>query len=90
MRRAILEIETTALDLIFIKQPENSELHVEIVHSLPEDAKFLSCHYNHMRHIFQLIYESDEFEDISEGGMMPVLPTIEFTRIDYVIPQYEP
>lgn len=92
MRQAILEIPLTALDFIFIKQPENSELHLEIVHALPADAKFVSCHYDlrNRPRVFQLVYESSEFAELSEGDRMPVLPPIEFTRIDYVIPQYEP
>jgi len=91
MRRAILEIPLTALDLMFIKQPENSELHLEITNALPEDAKFLSCHYDFRNRplVFQLVYESSEFAELCEGDRMPVLPPIELRRIDYLIPQYE-
>lgn len=81
MGRAILEISIIALDLIFIKQPKNSELHIKIAHALPEDAEFCSCHYDHTRQIFQLVYRSNEFAKLGPGDKMPVLPPIEFMRI---------
>lgn len=90
MRQAILEIPEDALDMMFVKQPQGGELHLEIVNALPEDAKMLACRYVFDRRIFQLVYESDEFEDISKSERLPVLPAIEFKQIDYSIPSYVP
>lgn len=89
MKRALLEIPVTALDDIFIRRPIDSELHLKVRHALPGDAVMLDCRYHPQRRIFQLIYESSEFEDIEDGDLMPTLEPIVFERIDSLIPLYE-
>lgn len=94
MKRAILEVNGDFLDYHFI---QHTDYHVKVEHGLPDDAKFCACHYDHRRHVFELIYESEEFEDILEGAKMPVLPDIvgayfacEYEKEKMLIPQYEP
>lgn len=78
MKRAILEMRADFLDYAFI---QNEDYHVKVEHGLPSDAKFCACHYEHTRHVFQLIYESEEFEDILEGREMPVLGDVVGTYV---------
>lgn len=82
MRRALLEIPVTALDRIFIKQPEDGELHLRVHHPLPGDAKMLDCRFHPMRRVFQLIYESSEFAEIPDGDVMPTLKPITLEYIE--------
>jgi len=93
MKRAILEMNGSFLNFMFI---QNEDYHVKVEHGLPSDAKFCACHYDHMRHVFQLIYESEEFDDILEGWPMPVLGDIVGTYVacrgieeKVLIPPYE-
>jgi len=94
MKRAILELPATFLHFAFI---EHTDYHVKIEHGLPDDAKFCGCHYDHKRHVFQCIYESEAFADISEGDKMPILDDVVATFVacrmaetEESIPQYEP
>ncbi|KKN41973.1 hypothetical protein LCGC14_0717770 [marine sediment metagenome] len=93
MKRAIIELPATFLHFAFI---ERTDYHVKVEHGLPDDAKFCACHYDHTRHVFQLIYESETFEDISEGLKMPILDQItanfvacNMIETNELIPQYE-
>ena len=93
MKRAILEFNANFLDYAFIQE---SELHLKITSGLPHDAKFCACHYDHVRNKFQIIYESDEFEDIHEGAPLPILEDVVAERVlcplikdNFSIPQYE-
>jgi len=93
MKRAILEMPARFLHYIFIV---NNDYHIRVEHGLPEDAKFMACYYDHQRHVFQLLYESKEFEDIPEGDPLPTLEPVVAKTIDCqevisesLIPQYE-
>lgn len=94
MKRAILEMHANFLDWAFIQE---SEFHAKVLVGLPHDAKFCACHYDHRRNIFQIIYESEEFEDISEGDPLPILDSVKLQKVEcplieerYAIPKYEP
>ncbi len=90
MRQAILQIPESALEMMFVKQPENGEIHLGVEHTLPPDARMLRCEYDYTVRRFNLIYESEEFAEVPEGDVLPILPAVRFTRIDSLIPQYEP
>lgn len=40
-------------------------------HALPIDAKVLRVNYDHLMNNFQLVVESNEFDDVPEGAMIP-------------------
>jgi len=92
MKRAILELPGQFLHFAFIG---NSDYHVKIEHGLPDDAKFCACHYDYGRNMFQLIYESETFDDIPEGTVMPILDAVKAKFVhcnlaENLIPEYEP
>ena len=70
MKRAILKVFPSQLGLLF-KKSKNIKM---IESGLPKDAKFLGCNYSWERQTFFLVYESEEFSEVKEGEMLPVLP----------------
>lgn len=64
---------------------EGNEIHVKVENGLPEDAKLINGRhvvnlYGNL--VFELIYESEEFEDVEEGGLLPILKPAMFTRME--------
>lgn len=81
MKRAIMQISCELLSQILI---EGSEIHVKVENGLPEDAKFVNGrHVVNLQGVlvFELIYESEEFEDVAEGGLLPILKPVMFTEM---------
>ena len=79
MKRAILEFPADFVHFAFI---ECNDYHAKVVHGLPKDATFCACHYDHRRRRFQLIYESEQFDDIEEGVPLPILDDVECNFVD--------
>ena len=79
MKRAILEVSADFLGWFFIR---GTEIRVKVEAGLPEDAAFCSCHYDHRRHIFQIVYGSEEFAEVCEGGIMPILNEAKLVRLE--------
>lgn len=82
MKRAIIQITPELLSEMLI---EGREIHLKVENGLPEDVKFINGRYIIDAFgctVIQLIYESEEFEDISEGGVVPILKPAMFTRME--------
>lgn len=82
MKRAIMQMTGALLSQILI---EGNEIHVKVENGLPEDAKFVNGrHVVNLQGVlvFELIYESEEFEDVEEGGLLPILKPAMFTRME--------
>ena len=70
MRRAVFHMSADFLNWAFI---EKKDFHILVESGLPEDAKFIACHYDNLiPGRFNLVYESEEFEDIAEAEKLPV------------------
>ncbi len=82
MKRAIMQITPELVSQILIK---GGEIHVKVESGLPEDVKFINGRHVvnlHGNCVFEMIYESEEFEDIKEGGLLPLLRPVKFTTLN--------
>lgn len=43
----------------------------QVTDGLPKDAKLVDCGYSHVRQLFYITVESEEYEDVHEGGEIP-------------------
>lgn len=77
MKRAILKVSPQ----YFVGAFRQDEIHVKVTERLPDDAKYISCHYYVERDLFLIVIESEEFEDIREGGIMPYIKDIMFSEL---------
>ena len=68
-RRAIVAMTPDVLALFCT----NGEKHIRIENGSPADAKFIGAYYDHSRNIFDICFESEEFEDIEPGREHPRL-----------------
>lgn len=69
MKLMKIQITPQSISLLFIKY-KNPRM-IKIIKGLPEDAKFLRAYYNPVHDIFELIFESEEFQDIPKGAAIP-------------------
>ncbi len=46
---------------------------IRIIEGLPEDAKLLRAHYDSNTDQYYLLFESQEFEEVVEGAVIPFL-----------------
>jgi len=53
-----------------------------IGNKLPDDAKFISAHFDWSKQEICLIYESKEFEKVPEGHLIPVLDSLEIKSLE--------
>ncbi|KKN41975.1 hypothetical protein LCGC14_0717790 [marine sediment metagenome] len=61
---------------------KQDEMHVKIENPLPDDAKYIETRYDMDRGLLYMIFESEEFEDITDkGAMIPEIPPIMFTEV---------
>lgn len=79
MKRARLEVSPQFwADLL-----KCDEMHVKIENPLPEDAKYIETRYNIEEDLLYMVFESEEFEDITdEGAEMPVITPVWFTTME--------
>jgi hypothetical protein len=81
MKRAIMQISPELLSQILI---EGNEIHVKVENGLPGDTRFVNGRHVVNLHgdcVFEMIYESEEFEDIADGGLLPILPPAKFMAL---------
>ncbi len=72
-RRKIISLRPHALFEMMLR----GERHIKVVaDGLPEDTKFIGAFYNHQTHSFDLIVESEEFEPILEGEVLPYMDPV--------------
>ena len=83
MKRAIMQMTPELLSQALV---EGNEIHCKVENGLPEDAKFINGRHVVNLHgdcVFELIYESEEFEDITdEGAILPLLKPAKFIRLN--------
>lgn len=75
---ARVEIMPEFLDLIC----RSGEFHIKVESDLPKDAKIARIAYDFMRNSFHLIYESESFEEIDEGKVIPLLSNVTFYDVN--------
>ncbi len=51
----------------------NGERHFRVENGPPADAKFIGAYYDPMRNVFDVCFESDDFENVAEGERYPRL-----------------
>lgn len=54
----------------FIKRKRDRD--IRIIEGLPEDSKLIRAYYEPRYDRYCLIFESEEFDDIPEGGVTPL------------------
>lgn len=59
--------------LIQLMQERDDNSYVKVVAGLPKDASFIGFHYEEDTNMFIMIISSDEFYDIADGGVLPLL-----------------
>ena len=67
--------------LIQMMQERDDNCYVKVVAGLPKDAAFIGFHYEEETNMFIMIVSSDEFYDIGDGGVLPLLiPSFKIIR----------
>ncbi len=51
-----------------------------VTHPLPKDAKRVGAFYDEKKDMFGVVIESEEFEEVREGALLPHLPPPFFER----------
>ncbi len=77
MRVKRVQIRVDMIVEFFIKHKR--EKTIKVIKGLPEDARFLRAYYEPHRDNYNLIFESDHFEEVLEGAAIPIfIPEFEF------------
>ena len=66
-----IELQAHMIVEFFIKYKK--ERTIRIIKGLPEDARFLRAYYWPATDTYNLIFESDHFEEVPEGAAIPLL-----------------
>jgi hypothetical protein len=53
-----------------------------VMQPLPPDAKLVGAFYDHHRNLFGVVIESQEFEEVREGAILPTLHPPFFERLN--------
>lgn len=83
MRRAILQLSDDFFVELLKGQKDGLPRFFDVVENpLPDDAKFIRAHYRQTTNGFELLIESEDFEDIKDGLPYPNL-TMPIFRVKY-------
>jgi len=78
MKRARLEVSPQ----FWVTRLKSDEMHVKIENSLPDDVKYIDTRYDFDCDVLYIVCESEEFEDVSEDGELPVIKPVRFTTME--------
>jgi hypothetical protein len=59
--------------LIQLMQERDDNSYVKLVSGLPKNTAFIGFHYEEETNRFIMIVSNDSFDDIPEGGVLPLL-----------------
>ena len=77
-RRAILRITPELIGCLFLKRRG-----IRVIEAgLPPDTKFVDCKYNWQTKAFDIVYESEKFDEILKDGTLPILSPIRVEEIN--------
>ncbi len=79
MKYARVHISPNALIQMMQERDDNS--YIKTITGLPKDAAFVGFHYEEETNMFIMIVSSDSFDDIADGGVLPLLiPSFKIIR----------
>lgn len=70
--RKLVPVAPALLYQLFTAGPPR---YIQCVEGLPQNARFIGEHYDHLRDIYYLVFESEEWDPIPFGQELPVLNT---------------
>ncbi len=75
-----IELSLHTIPEFFIKHKRGRT--IKVIKGLPEDAKFLRAYYEANRDIYNLIFESDHFEEVPKKSVIPLfIPEFESSEV---------